>query len=70
MKAMTDEQWRELFPEGFRPSVTIRRFPNTVWKNLHRIATELEVSWNYALVMCLAEGIQHVLGQLAERGEI
>ena len=65
---MTQEQWDELYPDGFRTTFSTRHMPKSIHAGLRRIAAELEVSLEYAHVMCLEHGTKVFTDEIFSRG--
>ena len=65
---MTQEQWDELYPDGFRSSFSTRHMPKQLHRDLKRISTELEVSLEYALIMCAEVGVRETVRDIFARG--
>ena len=65
---MNQEAWDELYPDGFRSSFSMRHMPKKLHKDLGRIAHELEITMEYALIMCAEHGIKELTQAIFARG--
>ena len=65
---MNQEAWDELYPDGFRSSFSMRHMPKQLHKDLRRLSAELEISMEYALIMCAEHGVKELTQAIFARG--
>ena len=64
---MNQEQWEELYPEGFRTSFNMRHMPKELHSRARHVASMLEVSQEYTIVTAIEIGLRELEKDLAER---
>jgi hypothetical protein len=65
---MTQEQWDELYPEGFRTTWSTRHMPNIYYRDMKRLMAELDVSMELVHADALGRGLRELIADVFSRG--